>query len=106
MWLPVSDLDRRATDRRIRSHSPFNSGSVNEWLEAGPGLSISLGRVIELIRVEVVTTHHCDDLTGLGVEGDHCALDRGNLGQLDFQPAVLLVDFFDFKLRQVAVLKL
>ena len=100
MWLPIADADRRAADSRVRCHAPLNRRGVDERLEARASLTIGLSGVVEFVRVEIVTTDHSDDLTGLSVERHHRALHSGHLRQFNFQATILLVDFLDLKLRR------
>src|ERR1051326_5564416 len=88
VWLPVADADRSAADGRVWCHPPLNRRRVDEWFEAGTGLTISLNRVVEFVGVEVVAADHRDDLAGLGVERHHRALHRWNLRKLDFPTAI------------------
>src|SRR5678816_500772 len=71
--LPVTNTNWRAADGRIRSHSPFNSGSIDKRLEARACLPVSLNGVVEFVGIEIVAADHANDFTSLCIERHHCA---------------------------------
>ena len=106
MGLPAADTDWGAADGRVWSHAPFDRRRINKRFEARSGLAVSLHRVIELVSEKVVAAHHGDHLAGFGVDGHHRALHAGNLIQLDFHLAVLLINVFDDELGEITGLEL
>src|ERR1700752_106071 len=83
MWLPVANAYWCTADGCIRRHTPLNCCGVDKRFEAGTSLSICLSRIVELVRVEVVTPHHCHNFTSLRVKSHHRALHGRNLRELN-----------------------
>ena len=106
MGLPAIDVNRRAADGRVRSHAPFDGCRINKRFEARSGLAVSLHSVIELVGEKIVAADHGDHLAGLGVDCHHRALHAGNLIQLDFHLAILLIKLFDDELGEITGLEL
>src|SRR2546423_15680594 len=103
--LPTIDIDSRSANGRVRGHAPLDRRGIDEWLERGARLAIRLHGVVEFVGEKIIAALHRDNLASLRIERHQRAFHRRHLLKFDAQTVILLVNFPNYELDEVAGLK-